>query len=189
MKKPHNFKDLTNKTFGKLTVIRLSKKRLSKYKSNHWECLCECGKKKIIVTQSLTSGRTKSCGCLRKQKAYNNKTIGNISGLAWSHIICSARSRQIKIEITQNEAWELFLKQNGKCALTGRELVFKKYIGKRNGKDIYSEGTASLDRIDSSQGYIKKNIQWVHKDVNWLKNKFDEKKLLQICKEIVSYAS
>jgi len=32
-------------------------------------CKCECGKEKVIVKSSITSGRIKSCGCLRQEKA------------------------------------------------------------------------------------------------------------------------
>lgn len=32
-------------------------------------CKCSCGKEKIIVKSSITSGRIKSCGCLRQEKA------------------------------------------------------------------------------------------------------------------------
>ena len=42
-------------------------------------------------------------------------------------------------------------------------------------------GNASLDRIDSSKGYVKDNIQWVHKDVQIMKNKFSEDYFKQIC--------
>jgi len=45
--------------------------------------------------------------------------------------------------------------------------------------------TASLDRIDSSIGYIKSNIQWVHKRVNLIKSDMDQKDLLYWCSLIV----
>ena len=55
----------------------------------------------------------------------------------------------------------------------------------KNGKDIYYLGTASIDRKDNSLGYVKGNIQWVHKDVNALKSNFKEKYFLKLCKLIV----
>ncbi len=53
--------------------------------------------------------------------------------------------------------------------------------------DLYGERTASLDRIDSSKGYTKDNIQWVHKHVNLMKHKFDQKYFVDICKLIANH--
>ena len=47
--------DLTGKKFGRLTAIELI-----------WKCVCDCGKISFVNSGSLTSGRIKSCGCLRK---------------------------------------------------------------------------------------------------------------------------
>lgn len=59
--KAHPFKDLTNQKFGKLTVIRPTKKRQSK--SIVWLCKCDCGNYKEVLQFNLTSGATTSCGC------------------------------------------------------------------------------------------------------------------------------
>ena len=45
----------------------------------------------------------------------------------------------------------------------------------------YHETTASLDRIDSSKGYIKGNIQWVLKDINLMKGSTDEDYFKFLC--------
>ena len=62
--------DLTNQTFGNLTVIKKSEKKAS---NGHlmWECKCSCGNEKIITVQGshLRSGHTQSCGCLQKKFA------------------------------------------------------------------------------------------------------------------------
>lgn len=49
------------------------------------------------------------------------------------------------------------------------------------------EQTASLDRIDSSKGYIEGNIQWIHKELNWLKNDLDEMVLVDWCEKITRH--
>lgn len=54
--------DLTNMTFGKLTVLRQTDKRLNG--SIVWECKCECGNLFFTSTNHLISGNTQSCGCL-----------------------------------------------------------------------------------------------------------------------------
>ena len=62
--------DLTGQKFGRLTVISFSEKRGAHY---FWECECECRKMKIVRSDCLTSGSTKSCGCLTRFKAKDLK--------------------------------------------------------------------------------------------------------------------
>lgn len=59
-----NIKDLTGRTFGKLTVIVRSEK-LDTKKRVFWSCKCECGKIVDVPTTNLLSGTSKSCGCRR----------------------------------------------------------------------------------------------------------------------------
>lgn len=53
-------KDLTGKHFGRLTAIKVCGTKPVK-----WECVCDCGKKKIVSANNL-GAHTNSCGCLRK---------------------------------------------------------------------------------------------------------------------------
>ena len=58
--------DLINQRFGRLVVC----KNIGKINGrNQWECLCDCGNKKIAITSSLTTGRVRSCGCLSKESS------------------------------------------------------------------------------------------------------------------------
>lgn len=50
------------KKFGRLTIL---KRDLSK--KNSYFCKCECGNLKSISYKQLLSGKTKSCGCLKKE--------------------------------------------------------------------------------------------------------------------------
>lgn len=53
--------DLTGQRFGKLKVLEIT--RCPKTKRIAWKCLCKCGTTKVILSQSLRNGLTKSCGC------------------------------------------------------------------------------------------------------------------------------
>lgn len=66
--------DLTNQTFGKLTVIEKSSRR-SKNGGIYWLCRCECGKEKEILGQSLRNGSTTSCGNHSNISKGNTKII------------------------------------------------------------------------------------------------------------------
>ena len=60
----HNFKDLTGKRFGKLTVQFYAGKV---GRATLWSCDCDCGVAgKIILGGSLRSGKSNSCGCERR---------------------------------------------------------------------------------------------------------------------------
>ncbi len=63
-------KDLVGQTFGRLTVVEKLKDR-DKFGNVLWRCLCSCDKHTeiIVPTYVLTSGHTKSCGCLSTEKA------------------------------------------------------------------------------------------------------------------------
>ncbi len=63
---PSNFIDLTNKKFNRLTVLYRNGTK------NHealWHCKCDCGNECDVIGKYITSGHTKSCGCLIKEKA------------------------------------------------------------------------------------------------------------------------
>lgn len=71
--------DLTSqigKQYGKLKVIeRDLDKPLGHKKGSFWICQCECGNVVSIQLSCLTSGKTKSCGCLKKELLQKNNTI------------------------------------------------------------------------------------------------------------------
>lgn len=91
----------------------------------------------------------------------------------------SAEIRDIIFNINVEYIWKLFLKQNRKCALTGMEIHFADTCR----EDKY-DVTASLDRIDNTKGYIENNVQWLHKDINLMKQKFTQEKFIQYCNMI-----
>ena len=75
--------------------------------------------------------------------------------------------------ITRDYAFQLFISQQQKCALSGQEIFLS---------EKEKNTTASLDRIDSNQGYEVGNVQWVHKDLNIMKNQISEQEFKQFCK-------
>lgn len=62
MRKPLN---LTGKTYGKLTAIKIHKRDRKRV---IWECLCDCGETTYVETSKLKNQKTKSCGCLRRKR-------------------------------------------------------------------------------------------------------------------------
>ena len=112
------------------------------------------------------------------KKEHNRKRLGcnNITGKYWCHLIKCAKKRNIEFKITPEYAWSQYEKQNGCCNLTGKPIIFGK-----NYKEWHQVTTCSLDRIDSSKGYIEGNVQWLHTDINKMKYDLDIHLFINIC--------
>jgi len=99
-----------------------------------------------------------------------------ISGQFWARLKANAKTRNINVEVDIKYCWNLFLEQNRTCALSGIKLTFS------NQSKIQ---TASLDRINSSLGYVKENLQWVHKTINLMKRNLTTDEFVEFCKKVV----
>lgn len=67
-KHPPNWKDLTGQKFGKWTVLN--------YEGNSkWRCKCNCRKEKIIQSNALVQGYSKSCGCSKGGKGRGGSVV------------------------------------------------------------------------------------------------------------------
>jgi hypothetical protein len=96
-----------------------------------------------------------------------------------SNLKKGAKERHIPFNVTMEDIWQKFLDQNGKCALSGVNLTF-------GPPSQIRLSTASLDRIDSDKNYDITNVQWVHKQVNMMKQSLTNDELLEWCKKIVT---
>lgn len=173
--------DLTGQTFGFLTVVKISDARVENRVT--WECKCICGNIKLLTSNHLKRGRYKSCGCKHRAPGVFNpnwKGYGELSKSQWRRYLTHAKEIKVPFKLTIEEMWHLFLKQNRTCALSGLALTFST---KRNGTD----GNASLDRIDSSKGYIVGNVQWIDKRFNWMKKDYPVKEFIQLCTLVSDY--
>ena len=83
-----------------------------------------------------------------------------------------AKQRDYEFSITIDYIWDIYIAQDKVCALSGVPIDFK--------------GTASLDRIDNSRGYVRENIQIVHKDVNYMKYIYSQDYFIKMCNLVAS---
>jgi hypothetical protein len=143
---------------------------------------CDCGTERLLdLWYAATSGR-KCTECGNRQLGIENGYFKGYKGLYgnWIHKL-NTRNKRLGYDPCDFDIkylWELYLQQNKKCALTGLhiEMKLKDATTHRGYRQI-----ASLDRIDSNLGYKIGNVQWVHKDVNIMKNKFDLDYFLKMC--------
>lgn len=160
---------------GHLLVIKYLR---SENSANIWLCKCDCGKYKEMSTAYLNNKKIHNKSCGKCEYFFSRRFKGEISEIprqTLASIKTGAKERNLILDVDEEFLWSLFLKQNKKCALSNRELVFHN-DSKKN--------TASLDRIDSKEGYIKTNVQWIHKDINIMKNKYPQDYFLNICEDI-----
>lgn len=174
-------KDLTGQRFNDL----VAKKVVGKDdRGCIWECLCDCGKTTTVIATRLIGGKKKSCGCRKLGERHHQWSgTGGITGSTWRKVVNGAKERKFELSITIDQAWELYQKQNGKCALSGVDISLA-----HDTRDfLTARATASLDRIDSKKGYIQGNVQWVHKDINLMKFDMAEDSFVYWCDKVASH--
>ena len=111
----------------------------------------------------------------------NFKGVGEISISYIRQLRFDAKARNLEFDVTPEYLWQLFLNQKSKCALSGQLLSFGIHTKEKTKEQ---SRTASLDRIDSSKGYVNGNLQWLHKDVNMMKKHYSQDYFIKVCKLI-----
>ena len=141
-----NLIDLTGQRFGRLEVLKYSG-------NSRWECKCDCGKIVYPKGGNLRKGDISSCGCLRKDVAYNNhithgetksrlyriwklmrRRCNNINDV--SYPLYGGRGISVCEEWSQYEPFKLWALSDG-----------------------YSE-ELSIDRIEPNGNYEPANCRW-----------------------------
>lgn len=173
-------KDLTGQVFEKWTVLELS----DAPGHRKWKCRCECGCVKDVQQTHLIQKKSRGCAeCQVKRKNGHNQFTGykDIHGSYFSEIKYKAKQRNYEFSVTIEYLWELFEKQEARCALSGREIYFARTNKSKRG--------ASLDRIDNNKGYVEGNLQWVTPQINHMKNKYDQQEFISLCEDVAAMSS
>lgn len=128
--------------------------------------------RKNYAEESLKLG--KLCKKCSNKIPDNNSHKGyykNVLRKSFAHKYKSnALVRRIDWNVSFDYLAELLIEQDFKCALTGWDI---------HAMEINSP--ASLDRIDSSLGYIEGNLQWVTSKVNMMKQQYSQEDFINIC--------
>lgn len=117
--------------------------------------------------------------CMNNTKRYCSKECRNLNNdSVYKKYLKDIEKRSIKTKKDFNLDEEyiknlLEVEQNFKCKLSNIEIHLKNR--KIDKVTIYD--TASLDRIDSSKGYTKDNVQWVALGINYMKLDYSEKEV------------
>lgn len=144
--------------FGRLTVIN---PRSNKTKHKQWEhlCSCDCGALKNVLYSALLSGRTKSCGCLSKEKATIHGLSQTPAYKSW-HAMMERCTRSTRPNYAHYGAVGIRIEDPRRFDVR----LFFEDMGAR------PKGT-SLDRIDGTKGYFKDNCRWASHSVQSINKK------------------
>jgi len=147
--------DIINKKSNKLTVVSYAFMRRTKggQPKHYYNCICDCGKKTIIVRQYLVENRQETCGCEANQ---GNKKYTFISGDVRKNTLYNRWTGMLS---------RCYSKKNHKYSRYGGRGIkvekewhdFKNFyhdMGYPKSKEY------SLDRIDVNGNYCKENCRW-----------------------------
>lgn len=142
---PHYLRhDLRGKTFGRWSVLDIAP---NFKKSTRWLCRCTCGTTKKVITHTLTSGSSVSCGCAQWDWA-KSKRLRPYERL-YKQLIKCAKDR----DILMNISFEQFLSftKTKECHYCGASILWNEWAGQSGTTAYY------LDRRDSQRGYAMDN--------------------------------
>jgi hypothetical protein len=177
------FKDRTGKEYGRLIVISHEGKD---HRNKHlWRCKCSCGNEKVVVSDNLSSGKSKSCGCLLKEFLLRR---GNQFGVfedreeallnvQYSHV----KRRHVKFNygdiVLSRKSFETKVKSQCKyCGMVHSKEIEDRLNETKTGKRIsdFILKINGLDRLDINKGYTEENTVSCCKFCNFAKHTMSE---------------
>ena len=138
--------DHAGKRFGRLIVLRQESQ--GKLGGSLWVCECDCGRSRVFAAKGLVAGSTTSCGCAQRDAVTKH-------GLSYHPLYRIWTSMMARCHDSNNPAFKWYGGRGVEVCVQWRATPqqFFDDMGER------PEGT-SIDRIDGTGGYSKKNCRW-----------------------------
>ena len=137
------FIDRAGQRFGKLLVVEQAGR--NELKKVLWKCLCDCGREAIVVSGSLVTGNTTSCGCV----------IPNFKHGGWKK--ASYNSWRAMIRRCTKTADKDYPRYGGRGISVCQDWMdYTKFVSDMG----EPQGDETLDRIDPNGNYVLSNCRW-----------------------------
>lgn len=162
-------KNLIGMTFSNFLVVE---RDLSKFKTIY-KCLCSCNNITYVDGRDLSSGHTKSCGHLRKNK------FTDLTGLRFERLIVLNREPDIIKKDLHKTAW--------KCQCDCGEIVIISSNQLKTGNNSIIFKYSGLDRVDNLSNHNKNNIVPAYKFCNYAKSDLSLEEFQIWIKRITEY--
>lgn len=193
MKRIENIENYINKKYNRLTIKSVSGE--VKGRCSTWlNCQCECGNMKVIRFDYVINGRTKSCGCYRKDNARKQSKERETHHLSNTRLFTIHR-------LMKRRCYDKRIKQYKNYGGRGIKVCDEWLNSLENfAKWSYANGyndTLTIDRIDNNGNYEPNNCRWVDNTIQannkrnniFLEYNGEKKTIAQWSKELnISYS-